>query len=428
MTTTVATPRRTDSDSTVLPATSLSSVHAIRMPAPGVDIALLASALFLQRFSLSFSNTILSLDLVAAALILVHQFAANRLLILYDRLLWFLVLGITVSCSMLLSFNSRMLTSYCLLILMYFMFTLYRPGTPARYNGTLRAFQFVLLILSFLAVAQFFAQFFVDGRSLVEFYGVVPEFLLTSYYTGVVNTVIPITAGSSLIKSNAIFLVEPSTLSLITALGILIEVLEFRRLRYLFFLALSFLLSYSGTGLVLLLLFLPVAALAKRRVLPYALLVIIFAVVLLGSGIVDLSAFTSRTGEFEDPAASGFARYVAPFWLAGDYIHSATPGALLLGNGPGTAAAFASASWYSSTTGTWIKLFYEYGLMGSLVLILFFAGCLKETLCPKLIVAALIFSYFFLSGSLLSTPFLILMVVLLTLGGREAANPIGNRQ
>jgi hypothetical protein len=111
---------------------------------------------------------------------------------------------------------------------MYFLFTLKKPAAVGNYKSALQGFQFLVLILSFLAIVQFFAQFIVDGRELVQFFGMVPDYLLASYTTsGGVNTIIPITEGSSFIKSNGIFLTEPSTLSQITALGILIEVLEF---------------------------------------------------------------------------------------------------------------------------------------------------------------------------------------------------------
>jgi hypothetical protein len=384
----------------------------------GIDLALLACALFLQRFSLSFGNSLMSLDVVPALFILIHQFAAGRLLIVYDRLLWFLALGLATTCSLLLNFKSTMLPSYSEFIVMYFLFTLSRPATSNRYKSTLQAFQFLVLVLSFLAIAQFFAQFVVDGRELVQFFGIIPDYLLASYSIGGVNTIIPIAEGSSLIKSNGIFLTEPSALSQMTALAILIEILEFHRSRYLFLLAFGYLLSYSGTGLMTLLLCLPLSGLVHKRAIFYGLLAVVFVVGLGITGIVDLSVFVGRLGEFEDTRGSGFARFVAPFWLAADYLDVASVRALLLGNGPGTTAAFTSEIWYSGgMTGTWIKLFYEYGLIGTFVFISFFAACCRRTLCPGVLLLAILFTYVFLGGNILSTPFLIVIIVLVTLSG-----------
>ena len=138
---------------------------------------------------------------------------------------------------------------------------------------------------------------------------------------------------------------EPSIFSQITALGILIEVLEFGRPRYLIVMALGFLVAYSGTGLMLLLIFLPLAALRHGRAGLSALLVVMFVLGLVATGIIDLSAFTSRVGEFEERESSGFARFVAPFWLAAKHFDTASLQALLVGTGPGTVKNF-SELWY----------------------------------------------------------------------------------
>jgi hypothetical protein len=203
-----------------------------------------------------------------------------------------------------------------------------------------------------------------------------------------------------------------------TALGILIEIVEFFRTRYLICFACGFLLSYSGTGVALLALFLPMTGLYHRKSLVYGLVFVVFAAVLVITGVVDISVFLARLGEFQDPRGSGFERFVGPFWLAADYLNWASIRAMLLGNGPGTTGAFASQDryWYSGGfTGTWIKLLYEYGFIGSFLFISFFAACFRRTLCPPIIMGAIIVTYVFLGGNILNTPYLTLMIVLLTL-------------
>jgi hypothetical protein len=386
----------------------------------GIDLALLICALFLQRFSLSFGNSLMSLDIVPAAFIFLHQFASGRLLIQYDRMLWFLAVVLAATCALLLNFRSAMLPSYCLFIVVYSLFTLSRPSTVARYRSTLQAFQFLLMILSLLAVGQFLAQFVIDGRELVRFFGVVPDFLFAAANMDRLNTIIPITAGSSLIKSNGLFLGEPSTLSQLAALAILIEVLEFRRPGYLLLFTVGLLLAYSGTGLLLVLAFVPLAAIGHGRAQLPALLVSLLAVGLFATGIIDLSAFLSRVGEFEDTQASGFQRFVSPFWMVAEHFDTASLPVLLRGNGPGTMDGFAPRAFYVAFGGTWFKLLYEYGLIGSLVFVCFLASCFRRSRCSKVVIAALICYYLFLGGLLLSTPFLIMTAVLCTLSGPES--------
>jgi hypothetical protein len=204
------------------------------------------------------------------------------------------------------------------------------------------------------------------------------------------------------------------------ALGILIEVLEFCRPRYLVPLALGLLLSYSGTGITILLLSLPLAGLVNRRAQLPALLVSLFTFGLLTTGIIDLSAYLSRVGEFEDTHTSGFMRFISPFWMAAEHFDTASLPALLGGNGPGTGDGFASGAFYNRSGSTWFKLLFEYGLIGAFIFMCFLGSCFRRSRCPKPLIAALIYCFVFTGGLLLSPELLIIMVVLCTLSGPEA--------
>jgi hypothetical protein len=400
----------------MLAETSAASVYPTYKPdksATRVDIALLVSALFLQRFTLPFGVTRLALDLVAIGSVLLYQFLSGKLLFQYDRALWFLGFALATTCSLVLNFNSTMLTGYLQFTVFYSLFTLSRPSTPDQYKRTLQAFQFLVMILSCLAVAQFVAQFVVDAKQLVMFFGIVPDFLIDDLHAGGIITIGPVAGGSSLMRSNGIFLAEPSFLSQFTAFGILIEVLEFRRPRYLIVMALGFLVAYSGTGSMLLLLFLPLAGLRHSKAGLSALLVVMFALGLFATGIVDLSVFTSRAGEWEDPRTSGFARFVSPFWLAAKHFDTSSLQAVLLGSGPGSAKNFGDVQYGNGQVATWLKIFYEYGIIGSFVFSCFLASCLRRSRCPGLVVAAIIFAYVFLLGMMTIT------IALCTLSGPE---------
>jgi hypothetical protein len=341
------------------------------------------------------------------------------LLIQYDRLLWFLALGLAASCSLLLNFKSTMLTAYFLFVILYSPVIMSRPSTSDQYKKTLQAFQYLLMLISCLGVAQFFAQFVVDGRKLITFYGMVPDFLFGYFNSGAVNTLHPLFPGSTILKSNGLFFEEPSTFSQITALGILIEVLEFRRPRYLLIMALGFLVAYSGTGLMLLLLFLPLAGLRHGKAGFSALLVVMFALGLFATGIIDLSAFTSRVGEFQNNGGSAFGRFVAPLWLAAKQFDTGSLQALLVGNGPGTAKDFHDV-WYDVTTDGWFKLFLDYGMIGSFIFGCFLASCLRRSRCPRLVLAVLIVNCLVFID-FVYTPYVTILIVLCTLNGPEVA-------
>jgi hypothetical protein len=377
-----------------------------------VDTALLVSMLFLQRFSLPFGATALHLDLMAIGLILFHQFLVGKLVIQYDRLLWFLAFAFASTSSFLLNFKGVTLTSYSQSTVFYSLFILSRASTPDQYRRTLQAFQFLVMVIACIAIVQFPAQFVLDNDKLLRFYGIVPDILLgTEGFTRGYNTGAGL--GGGLAKCNGIFLNEPSTLSQVTALAILIEVLEFRRPRYLLIMGLGFLLAYSGTGLMLLFLFLPLATLRHDKALPYALLVVIFALGLVATGVIHLTAFASRVGEFEAVGSSGFDRFVAPFWAAAQQFDLEALQALFFGSGPG-AAKFVTHTWFGRTnynTATWIKIFYESGIIGSFIFACFMAGCLRRSRCSGLAIAAQMFTWLFLLGMIDTA------IVLCTLNG-----------
>jgi hypothetical protein len=400
----------------VIPAVSID-----KAPGTRVDILLLISALFLQRFTFPIGQKFLLLDFVVVTCILVHQFLSGKLFIQYDRLFWFIAAALAATCSFLLNLERASVTSYGLFLALCFLLTLSRPSSPSQYESTLRAFQFLVLLVSCLAAAQFAAQFVVNGYQIIMFYGIIPDAFLVPGHT------IHAVEGSNLLKSNGIFLAEPSNLTQVVALGILIEVLEFRRPRYLFLMMLGALFAYSGAGIVTLLLFLPLAGFRDRRVALSVVLLGVLTVGLFGTGIIDYSVFQSRSAELENgPGSSGFGRFIGPFWMAAHLFDTASLQTLLVGNGPGTKTALDDAIWYSGVNG-WLKQLFEFGIIGSFILICFLASCIRRSRCRPLVLAAVIFQYFFIADFLI-TWVCTIMIVLCTLHGPESRQDRIDRQ
>ena len=345
----------------------------------------------------------MGLEFVVAILILSYQFGSGKIFIQFDRLLWFLVLVLAATCSLLLNADSRR-TSYGLFLVGFFLLTLTRPSNSDQYKATLQNFQLLVLIFSWLAIVQFLAHFIVNPSKLVMFFGLVP------------NLTHPGELVEIGVKSNGIFLSEASAMSQIAALGIIVEVLEFRRPRYLLVLTLGFLLAYSGTGTSMLLLGLPLAALVNPKAQPPAIIATLFALVLLATGFIDLSMFTARLGEFQDPHASGFMRFTSSFWQAVDYFKTASLQELFFGKGPGYGAI--RDTFYASSSSGWFKLFLEYGALGTFVLPCFFAYCLRRSRCPKPFLAVLIY-YYWVLGNIVGASAVAMIAVFCTLNGPE---------
>jgi hypothetical protein len=378
------------------PLTSVYSADKLDRSAARTDAALFVAALFLQRFALPFGSTALVLYILLMGLILLYQFFSEKIFINYDRMLWFLPFLLANTGSLLLNFKGTMLTSYAQTVALFGLFTFSRFGsTASQYRRTLQTFQILVIVLSCLAILQFPAQFVLDGRELINFYGIFPDFLVNPESTA---TRVFSEGGSSLLKSNGIFLPEPSNLSQITALGILIEVLEFRRPWYLLVMTAGFLLAYSGTGVILLLLFLPLTALRQGRASLAVLLVMLFVLGMFATGVVHFSAFLDRSDEFQAEGSSGFDRFTAPILLAAKLTHTGSLQGWLIGYGPGTIKTYVGDIWYGGAWTTWFKIFYENGVIGVFVFVCFLASCVRRSRCPGLVIAAIIFTFLFLQG------------------------------
>jgi len=178
---------------------------------------------------------------------------------------------------------------------------------------------------------------------------------------------------------------------------------------------LALLLAYSGTGISILLLSLPLAVLVNRKAQLPVLLISLFALGLLATGIIHLSAFTSRLGEFEETRASGFIRFISPFWMAADYLKTASPAELLFGRGPGY--GYVREAFYEGASNTWFKLFLEYGLVGVFLFTCFLGSCFRRSRCPRPVIAGLMYLYLLTQNNLLTPSVVIIMVVLCTLSG-----------
>ncbi len=218
----------------------------------------------------------------------------------------------------------------------------------------------VLLFIAAAGIAQFILQF--AGLGFFSFSSFIPSnFLLEGPY----NTVIPI-GDSGYDKANGVFLVEPSVFSQFMALAIIIEAMALRRPIYLAVYAVALVVSFSGTGWLMILTFVITAAFSLGA---RGLLISLGTVLglLLGLGILfwafpsGAQLFLDRAGEINEMGSSGHLRFVTPWWLA-DYVLSRTPWAALYGLGPGVSEHLSMRPNWDYNLNPPVKITLEYGL------------------------------------------------------------------
>jgi hypothetical protein len=173
---------------------------------------------------------------------------------------------------------------------------------------------------------------------------------------------------------------------------------------------LGMVLSFSGSGLVLIGvgLLIPTSATSVRR----AIYFLIFGTVLLlaASSVVDLSNFTDRISEFWTPNTSGYARFVAPFDFL-RYGFDAGWWRTLVGHGPGTIqpAIDRYRTTFAIHDPTWAKLIFEYGIGGFVIAVAFVVQFLFRSTVPRELKVALLYAWLAAGGLLLSGDFAAIM-------------------
>lgn len=260
-------------------------------------------------------------------------------------------------------------------------------------------------IIACLGLIQMAVQILAGGLFLDPLRMLPAGVLLQGY-----NTTYPIAYGETLLKPNGMVLLEPSFFSQMIALGLLSELVFFKRKwRILLFLA-GLAASFSGTGVIMLLpaiIFLG----SIRTILGFALLaaILIGVVATLGYGTVYLA----RATETEDPGSSGHARFVAPYQEMFDGWQEKTS-TCLFGKGAGFADRMAAEN-NQVNFGPVTKVGVEYGLVGLVAFTGVWIALFGRLALPGAIITALIIFYFVASGSFLQ-PFTVFTIWAATAG------------
>jgi hypothetical protein len=374
---------------------------------PWAIVGLILGCTVLQRFGLTIGDATLNAAHLFAYALLAAALAAGLLTFNAARLSAFCALIVVVCLSWMINETWGMQgdsspKSFALLTLTYlpFVFMMRRPagGDAVDTEWILSAFANVALFCAMAGILQFAAQFVIRADWLFDFTPYLPPALRSS--SGY-NTVIPV---GGLFKSNGFFFKEPSMFSLVLAFALLLEISRFKRWLRMGVLTLALLLTYSGSGLLVLavgLLF----PLHVRTLVRLAIAVVSAGLLaLLFWDVLNLSFTLARLDEFGNPRSSAYQRYVAPTQLIADSILQ-RPWTLWLGYGPGTIyrSGFEWRWFYEYHDPTVAKLLFEYGVFGLLMAATLALLMLRNSEAPLQVRAASFFCWI-ATGGFLVTP------------------------
>jgi hypothetical protein len=302
--------------------------------------------------------------------------------------------------------------SFLLLVCMYMAYVFVIPDGDATFDTTLRLFRRLALIVTVAGICQFAGQIIVPGPRLFTFESFLPESILTQSF----NYVIPVPGAPELNKSNGFFLLEPSHFSQLAALAVVVEMIFFRPSWRLAVLGLGLLLSYSGTGLIICAVFVPLL-LVHRGHVQLVLVSLGGAFILLVFGdLLHLTSTFERLSEFGSEQSSAFARFLSPLYLFNDFVFPQVQ-TTLFGLGPGSIDPYFHAMDYAVHDPTWGKVFFEYGIVGTIPFIAFICRCMFAGARSYWLSAAVFFTYLLLGGNLLDArlePLILALVVFQT--------------
>ena len=229
----------------------------------------------------------------------------------------------------------------------------------------------------------------------------------------------------NIFKSNGFFMLEPSFASQLSALAFIFEYRYFKRTGLLALYLAAVIFTFSGTGILLILLTAIFAfkdfLLPNRKALKYLLLSL---ALLFPMAIAYLPVYMERIQHQLSTGSSAYARWVSPF-IGVSYLF---PTHILFGTGSGAESRSPLLTLLPPATSFTVvpSLLFQYGIVGTMSFAIFLyvcvRPCVKSGVSSTVIVSVGII-YLLLNGTLIE-PFIDFLVLFLAIiWSRENAQP-----
>lgn len=315
--------------------------------------------------------------------------ATSRLVIDLKRLGAFILVMGFLGGVMIFRGDEWSLTSFLMMASLYATYTVLVTHPAFNVKRGIEFFLNVAAIIAIGGIAQFFLQFVIGPRLAFPIDYLLPAgFLVEDYmFLNVLHY------GSSIHKPNGIFLLEASFFSQLLAIAVLAELLTSNRMRYLVLFMAGMVVSYSGTGIIVLAVTMPFLVVTQKRwdLILLALSGLVAAALLYEA--LNLQIFVKRATEFGHPQSSGFMRFVGAYYMFDQFLW-VDQWRSLFGYGAGIFKEFEVRSDLPVHESALTKIVFEFGLLGALLNIGFLFFCVARSSAPgilKLGVAVMFF-------------------------------------
>lgn len=280
------------------------------------------------------------------------------------------------------------INSIALLAAIYLPFVLQLREPVRDFGRVLNFFQTICAVIAALGIVQFTLQGHVPSAWVFPVDELLPEALHIQNF----NSRAVMDYGSEVLRANGVFMMEPSFLSQLLAIGIVLELSTRHRWWLLVLFGVGIMVSYSGTGMMVLMISLPVLVIAQRRWSVLLLAVVVgcvgYLVVQLFGEQLYLDKYLARANEFQSTGSSGFARFVGGFYLFDQFLWH-EPVRALFGTGAGSFKEYAPMSYVPVAEMPLFKMVMEFGIVGSFIFFFFLTACMCTAGLPAAVSLAI---------------------------------------
>jgi len=244
-------------------------------------------------------------------------------------------------------------------------------------------------VLAWLGIAQFVLEFFVNVRYLFPIENFVPEHFIVQLF----NHQAAMEYGSQEYRANGVFMLEPSFFSQVLAVAIVAETCMRARVSRLLLFGAALLVSYSGTGVIVLAVCIPLCIVRRQRWGLLLLGIVALMALIPLQDYIHADRLIARLAEFNSHQSSGYSRFVGGFYLFDQFLWH-DPWRTLFGYGAGAFADYAPRAHYGAAEMALFKVVFEFGLVGALVYFGFLFCCLYYSRAPRVLTLAVGITYF----------------------------------
>lgn len=310
--------------------------------------------------------------------------------------------------------DSFSLASMLLMMAIYFAYAV-RVKDMANYD-VFAVFSRFAMIVAVFGIAQFALQFVLPRAVVFPIETWLPRSMLIQNY----NYLNPLSYGSAILKSNGVFTLEPSFFSQFLAIAMIAELSLANRWPRIALYAAGMVVSYSGTGIIILLITLPMLIIARRRWDLLGAGLFGLAVLAVFAEELNLGLFLERAGEFSSVGSSGFERFTGALFLFEQFLWD-NPWRAMFGFGAGAFQDFSLRANLPVAEMALTKILLEFGLIGTALTFGFLGYCLRNTNAPNSVKLAVVVM-FFMSGIYTSASHGIALTVLVWIGAVPASS------